>query len=307
VGDQGAGWLARHADRRFAAWVSFPGPHDPYDPPEEMAALYYDAPIPEPVGSREELKTKPRAQQSTERMARSSVQYQLDLLQAKPEHHRRWRAHYYANITLIDEGIGKIVAALEQAGVLDRTLIVFTSDHGDALGDHGLVYKSFFYECMARVPLIVRGPGVAAGQRCRSLVSTLDLVPLFYNTCGVKPPPGLQGLELAPLLADPSRTLRETVVSENLGAVMVRDARFKYAHYRDGDSELYDLGSDPHEVVNLAGHREYGPQVSKMRGLLVEHALECNAARARMVQRPPDPRRAALDSGFRQPKPVPAV
>jgi arylsulfatase A-like enzyme len=259
--------------------------------------MYYDAPIPEPVGSREELATKPRAQQSTERMARGNVQYQLDLLQAKPEHFRRWRAHYYANITLIDEEIGKILAALEQAGVLDRTMIVFTSDHGDALGDHGLVYKSFFYECMAHVPLIVRGPGVAAGARCHSLVSTLDLVPLFYRMCGVEAP-AIQALDLSPLLPDPSQTLRETVVSENQGAVMVRDQRFKYVHYRNGDGELYDLGSDPNELVNLVRHSEYALEVSRLRGLLVEHALECQAARARMVQRPADPRRAALDHGY---------
>jgi arylsulfatase A-like enzyme len=230
-------------------------------------------------------------------MARSNVQYQLDLMKATPEHYRRWRAHYYANITLIDEGIGKILAALEQAGVLDRTLIVFTSDHGDALGDHGLVYKSFFYECMAHVPLIVRGPGVAAGQRCASLVSTLDLVPLFYRTCDVEAPP-MQSFDISPLLADPRRTLRETVVSENQGMVMVRDQRFKYAHYRNGDGELYDLGSDPDELANLVHNREFIPEISRLRGLLVEHALDCAAARGRLVQRPPDPRRAALDTGY---------
>ncbi|HET6318455.1 MAG TPA: sulfatase-like hydrolase/transferase, partial [Chloroflexota bacterium] len=147
VGDRAAEWLAANAGAAggpFAAWVSFPGPHDPYDPPEELASMYYDAPIPEPVGGPEELATKPRAQQRRNRASRESVQYQIDPSSATPEQLRRWRAHYYANISLIDEGIGKILATLEQTGQLENTLIVFTSDHGDALGDHGLAYKSFY-------------------------------------------------------------------------------------------------------------------------------------------------------------------
>ncbi|MGH2355576.1 MAG: sulfatase family protein [Chloroflexota bacterium] len=300
VGDRAAEWLARHGGEPFAAWVSFAGPHDPYDPPEELAAMYYDAPIPAPIGSRAELATKPRAQQRTGRSSLENGQYRIDPTQATPEQHRRWRAHYYANISLIDEGIGKILAALEDAGTLDRTLIVFTSDHGDALGDHGLAYKSFFYESMAHVPLIVRGPGVAAGQRCRSLVSTLDLVPLFYQTCGVEAPPTLQGMDVSPLLADPSDTLRHTVFSESAGAVMVRDDRFKYVHYADGDAELYDLGSDPTEVTNLAGNAEYALEVARLRALLVEHALRNNSARARSVARPPEPQRVALEAAYRR-------
>ena len=183
VGDQAADWLRRHggAGRQpFAAWVSFPGPHDPYDPPEELAAMYYDAPIPEPIPE-PAAGAVPAAQRQGRRFARESLLYQLDFSDVTVEHYRRWRAHYYANITLIDEGIGKILAALEETGTLDDTLIVFTSDHGDALGDHGLIYKSFFYEPIAHIPLLARGPGVAAGARCRSLISTLDLVPLVLR------------------------------------------------------------------------------------------------------------------------------
>ena len=298
VGDQGADWLAQHAGRRFAAWVSFPGPHDPYDPPEEMASLYYDAPIPEPVGGGDELRTKPRVQRGRARNSLRNVMYQIDPSSATPELYRRWRAHYYANITLIDEGIGKMLAALEHAGALDRTLIVFTSDHGDALGDHGLAYKSFFYDCMARVPLIVRGPGVARGARCAALVSTLDLVPLFYHAGGVEPPATLQGIDLTPLLTDPAQSLRDCVVSENLNALMVRDERYKYVQYRDGDGELYDLESDPQELTNLIADRAHMGEVSRLRGLLVAHMLESFQVRARAGHRPPDPRRAALDAMY---------
>ena len=300
VGDQAADWLSRNASRPFAAWVSFPGPHDPYDPPEEMASMYYDAPIPEPVGSADELVHKPRAQQRRGSSSKSSVQYQIDPSEATPEQIRRWRAHYYANITLIDEGIGKILRALEDAGALERTLIIFTSDHGDALGDHGLAYKSFFYESMAHVPLIIRGPGVVQGRRCASLVSTLDLVPLFYKTCGVEPPPTLQGIDIKPALSDPSVTLRETVFSENIGATMVRDDRWKYVHYANGDAELYDLHHDPDEINNLAPVPDHQAEVSRLRALILEHFLANQRQHARSVERPSEPQRAMLNYQYEQ-------
>ena len=288
VGDQAADWVRRHggAGRQpFAAWVSFPGPHDPYDPPEELAAMYYDAPIPEPIPE-PAAGAVPAAQRQGRRFARESLLYQLDFSDVTVEHYRRWRAHYYANITLIDEGIGKILAALEETGTLDDTLIVFTSDHGDALGDHGLIYKSFFYEPIAHIPLLARGPGVAAGARCRSLISTLDLVPLFYATCGAPVPPTVQGVDPTPLLANPEGTLREYVCSELLGRVMVRDDRLKYVHYQDGSAELYDLQEDPTEENNLAADPGRAPQVARMRGLLVEHALGNDAGRAVAAQVP---------------------
>ena len=300
VGDQAADWLQRHGNVPFAAWVSFPGPHDPYDPPEDMADMYREAPIPAPIGSRAELSTKPRAQQNANHASLDNPMFQIDPTEATPAQIRRWRAHYYANISLIDEGIGKIIGALEQTGALDRTLIIFTSDHGDALGDHGLTYKSFFYESMAHVPLIARGPGVAAGQRCRALVSLLDLVPVLYQTCGVIPPASLEGQDLSPLLSNPSGRVRDVVFSEIQGRVMVRDERFKYVHYVNGESELYDLETDPTEERNLATDPAHASEINRLRGLLVEHTLRGYRFRSLPNIRPPEPERAQIEAEFRK-------
>ena len=136
IGDQAADWLAENGKEPFAAWVSFAGPHDPYDPPAEMADMYYDAPIPAPVGSRAELVNKPRAQQQAGKENVKNSMYRMNPAEATPAQHRLWRAHYYANISLIDEEVGKMLAALEANGTLDETLIIYTADHGDALGDH---------------------------------------------------------------------------------------------------------------------------------------------------------------------------
>jgi arylsulfatase len=298
IGDQAAAWIERNGPQRFAAWVSFAGPHDPYDPPEEMASLYEGAPVPEPIGSRAELETKPRAQRVAGQEALANSMFRIDPTRATREQVMRWRRHYFANISLIDEGVGKILAALEASGQLERTLIVFSSDHGDALGDHGLPYKSFFYDSMARVPLIARGPGVAAGGRCRSLVSLLDLVPTIYAAAGVPPPPTLEGRDLTPLLADPAGAVRDLVFSEIVGRAMVRDERFKYAHYVEGDAELYDLVADPTEERNLAADPAYAAEVARMRGRLVEHALRTFPQRAARVERPQEPARLRLEDAY---------
>jgi choline-sulfatase len=297
TGDRAAEWLQANGAKRFAAWVSFAGPHDPYDPPEEMADMYYNAPIPAPVGSRAELDSKPKVQQSAGNSSGNSM-FRLDMRHATPEQVRRWRAHYYANISLIDEGIGKMLAALEAHGTLDNTLIVFTSDHGDALGDHGIVFKGFFYESMARVPLIVRGPGVTAGARCGGLVSTIDLVPLFYQACGVEAPKGLQGENVGALLEDPAGTIRPRVFSEIKGRTMVRDQRYKYVYYETGEAELYDMAEDPDEIHNLAGHPKMIEVETRMRGHLLDHGFQNQRSLAAEVAVPQHPYRVALEEEY---------
>ena len=115
--------------------------------------------------------------------------------------------------------------------------------------------KGFFYDCMARVPFIVRGPGILPWARTNSLVSTMDLVPLFYQTCQLEPPLGLQGQIIRDLLDDPTAALRHQVFSEMMGRTMVREQRYKYAYYASGEAELYDLQENSNELVNLAGQK----------------------------------------------------
>ena len=300
IGDRAAAWLEKNGGEPFAAWVSFAGPHDPYDPPEEMADLYYDAPIPEPIGSLEELAHKPSAQRDRGKGSLRNSMYRIDLSRATPEHYRRWRAHYYANISLIDEGIAKMLDALEATGALDDTLILFTSDHGDALGDHGLPYKGFFYDPMVHVPLLMRGPGVPGGQRCPALVSTMDIVPLFYRSCGITPPGSLQSADISDLLDNPTATIREAAFSEISNRAMVHTLQHKYVHYADGSAELYDLEANPCETRNLAGNPQYGETENHLRGLLLQHWLRNHRFQARTVSVPQYRVRSKLEEAYRR-------
>ena len=149
---------ARTPATPFFAWVSFNSPHDPYDPPAELADLYHDAPIPSRSARSRICKPSPADQRKAFNGTLSNPLFQVDYSSLTPEQIRRIRAYYYAEITHVDRQVGKLLAALEEAGVLDETLIIFSSDHGDALGDHGLIFKNYFYESMVRVPLLARGP-----------------------------------------------------------------------------------------------------------------------------------------------------
>ena len=149
-------------DRPLFLWCGFAGPHDPFDVTEPYLRMYDDVDVPDPVGWEGELETKPPPQQAAmDGMEGKHSPAAVWWSRATPDRIRRMRKHYYANITLMDDWVGRIVAAVEAKGQLDNTLFVFTSDHGDCLGDHHQVYKfSSHYDPVARVPLVLAGPGV---------------------------------------------------------------------------------------------------------------------------------------------------
>lgn len=299
IGDRGAEWLRAHAHEPFFAWVSFNSPHDPYDPPEDLAGLYRDAPLPPAVGFPGELDTKPEAQRRARERAGANPVYLLDFNRLDHRLVRHLRAHYLATVTLIDRQVGKLLGALEDAGVLDETLVIFTSDHGDALSDHGLVYKSFFYECMVRVPLLVRGPGVPAGVQSDALVDLLDLVPAILRHLGIRFEGPVQGQDLTPLFTDPAAPHRDAVFSVVGDHAMVRTRQWKLARYGNGDGELYDLEADPGEVRNLYGLSQYREAQSELEARLLQHVLARTAASARFTATPPDPERVAVEARIR--------
>lgn len=279
IADRAAQWLENSTDDPFAVWVSFVGPHDPYDPPSEFSQLYSDAPIPEPISPPENPAAAPSyAAQKRSRTAIGNSMYRMDYTEATREQMMRWRRHYYGNITAIDEGIGRILSALEKKDLLDDTVIVFTSDHGDALGDHGMVFKGFFYESMVHVPLIVRD-GASVG-RSRSIVGTADVVAYFYDVLGLDPPDSVQGISLGSLLLDSGKELHDYVFSEMPTRRMVFDGRHKYIYNLNDEDELYDLVDDPDEMQNVVSNADMAPVITAMKERLLEHTSRSNLVHA---------------------------
>lgn len=257
-------WLDTYpGDEPFFLQVGFPGPHPPYDPVPRHLEAYRDRNVPLPVRSQADIDAQPDALKDLRRqhleVDHDSV---VHLENPTDEQSRRQRRHYLANITQIDEQIGLLLDALEQRGVLEDTVIVFTSDHGDCLGDHGHSQKWTMYEASVRVPAIVWGPGrVIAGRRIEALTSMMDLGPTVLELAGVTPPPWMEATSLLPALAGQEWLGRAQVFSEHARDLlltgtelmtMVRDERWKYVEFIDSDQgQLFDLIADPREEDSL--------------------------------------------------------
>ena len=234
-------------------------PHPPYDPPWEYYRRFDPDALPDPLFREMDLATRP---------AHAGVEFQTAARSPGEYRTRSLRAAYLAMIELADAQIGRVLEALGDSGQRDDTVVVFTSDHGDMQGDHGLVRKGCrFYEGLVRVPLIWRWPPhVQAGLRSDALVELTDIVPTLLDAAGLDPGRLVTGRSLLPLMTGGNRKHHRDFVraefhdSQGLGgagrrisvATMYRDERWKLVVYHShGVGELYDLDGDPDEFLNL--------------------------------------------------------
>ncbi len=186
---------------------------------------------------------------------------------------------YYASVTFMDEQLGRVLAALSQLGLEDNTIVVFWSDHGYHLGEHGQWLKMTLFEEAARVPLVVAGPGVKAkGKACSRTVELLDLYPTLSDLCNLAQPSATEGKSLKPLLQNPNSrwdrpAYTQLVRQDKSGKIKgysVRTEQWRYTEWEKGKMgvELYDHKHDPREWTNLANSPRYAKTVQKMKRLL---------------------------------------
>ena len=243
-------WIQNYdGDKPFYLQILFPGPHDPFDSPQEYRDMY--KPEEMPIGIMEWPK-KPTPPYVTSVLKRSGLKGMT------PEQKQVLRTYYYAKITLIDEYIGKIMNALEEKDLLDNTWIIYNSDHGEMLGDHMMSYKKVFYEGAIRIPLIIRPPGGVNGWKCQGLTDHLDIAVSLIDIAGAKPLTGSDGRSLIPQILNgldspEAQKGKEAIFSEVSGFSMVRNDRYKLAIHADSRKpiEMYDLKNDPDELTNL--------------------------------------------------------
>jgi arylsulfatase len=241
----------------FFMWLSYIKPHSPCDPPPPYNTLYKPEDLPPPVKSEEELAG----------YCREKAWYKSHWDCLSEEDIARFRARYLGNVTLLDEQIGRVMDELDALGIADNTLIVFSSDHGEHMGDHHFMQKSFFYDCSAKVPLIAAGPGVAEGKTVTQSVSQIDLLPTFLEYCDLTMPlirdaAGLpiseesdfgDALSLVPALTEGGMLPDDRIILCESGVhglhVMARRGNQKYNYYYDSRRvEWFDLDEDPDEL-----------------------------------------------------------
>lgn len=281
IADRTMEFVDRHRGEPFFAWCSFVDPHHPFNAPRPYRGLYDASALAEPVWGEGELGR--RSRHHRERSRGQSGEWR--------DHWREYRAQYYGMISLIDEQVGRIVRHLEESGLVENTLVVFTSDHGEMLGDHGLSRKGLFhYEPLIRVPLLFYRPGrLPAGLRQSGIVQNVDLPATILETGGISPPRQHQGISLVPWYrGEREDSARSRALVTNGGEGPHYDpwpelrtlvaGRWKLQHYAgENHLEIDDLEDDPHELEPL----DAGQHPALSRELLGELVSATGAAGVR--------------------------
>ena len=288
VGDTASWWLrTRPRPGKLFMQIGFLGPHPPYDPVPGYAQRYLDNPdLPVPDAHPADLEHLP-AFLKAKREHDSRVDHDAVLwsLHPRAEQLRRLRAYYLANVTMIDEAIGKLLNVLQAQGYLDESLIIFTSDHGDNLGDHGLSQKWSMYDAVTRVPAIFWAPGeVLSQQREEGLCQLFDIGATVLDWAGAPHPPASQARSLLPALRGQPWAARSEVYAEQAGDValtgaslfsMVRDTRYKLVHILGStDGQLFDLQRDPQEMDNLWSDAAHQGDRARLLQLLLDWRMQ---------------------------------
>ncbi len=181
----------------------------------------------------------------------------------------QWRnlvRSYLACTSFVDAQVGRILTALEEAGLAENTIVVVWGDHGWHLGEKSVTGKNTLWDDGTRVPLIFAGPGTGNGGRCTQPAELLDIYPTLSELCGLTPREDLEGISLVPQLRDASTPReRPAITSHNQGNHGIRSERWRYIRYADGSEELYDHTADPHEWTNLANRPEHASVIAQHR------------------------------------------
>lgn len=247
-------------------WCSLIDPHPPLAIHEPYYSMYDQSPIPQPaIGTWEDAADCP-VEQFNHRTAYNAKPMGWDEL-------RKARGVYYGMITNLDHQLGRLFGCLQVQGLWDDLWVVYTSDHGEHLGDHYDIAKSSFCNSAARVPLLIRPPrnrqAARGGTTSDALVELADLLPMFCELAGAATPADVDGRSLLGLVEGDDRPVRDTLFGAIDGQHMVHDGRFKYIYFvTDGREQLFDHGADPDDLHDLS--RAEPQRVAAMRARLVE-------------------------------------
>ena len=262
-------------ERPFFLAVGFWKPHTPFNAPKKYWDLYQRSTIPLP-----DHVEPPRG---VPEIALTSARYRGG---ANSDWLRETHHGHLAAISYLDQQVGRVLRTLDELAIRKNTIVVFFSDHGLHLGEHGLTRKTTAFELDARVPLIIDAPNSADDQRVPALVELVDLYPTLTDLCGLSNPDGMAGCSLVPLLQDPSSSVKSVALTQTprpnyprgknpqVMGYSMRTDEVRYTEWRHVETdqirarELYDHSVDPFETVNLAEHESEQTRVNRLSGQL---------------------------------------
>lgn len=242
--------IHEYRDRNFFLGVGFVRPHVPF-----VAPRHYFRPFPF-----EQVELPLKLEGDWDDIPRMGINYKTSRnMKMNLEQQKKAVSGYFASVAYMDAQVGKLTSALREAGLEDRTIVIFTSDHGYHLGEHDFWAKVSLHEESVRVPLIVCVPGKSPAV-CASFTELLDLYPTVSSLCGLPIPANVQGKNVAPMLDDPQHVVRDAAFSVNSKGFLLRDDSYAFIQYKEdgsGDYELFDMQSDPEQFHNLAHEAEF--------------------------------------------------
>ena len=256
--------IDKHKGEPFFLAVGFVRPHVPFVAP----AKYY-----EPFLPYSKMKLPPKIEGNWDDIPKAGINYKTSV-NMKMDIRRQKKAvgGYYASVAFMDAQVGKVLAALKKSGVADRTIVIFTSDHGYHLGEHDFWTKVSLRDESAQVPLIISVPGQKPAV-CKSFVELLDLYPTLASLCSLPAQPRLQGKDISPMLQDPKHKVRTTAfsVAPSRKGFLLRDKNWAYIQYGEDAKrgiELFDMKADPNQYTNLANAEAHQKTVAQFKARL---------------------------------------
>ena len=260
--DEAIAFLRERSTQPFFCYIPFDGPHDPHIVPDDFPVKYDPAKIPLPPNF--------QPQHAWDNGHMQNRDETLLPWPRTPEAIRTMLAEYYRYITYLDAQIGRVLDVLDASPHAKNTYVVFAADSGVARGSHGLIGKQNLYEHSMRVPLIMAGPGIVANRTTEAMCYLFDVLPTLGALCDVPGPATSEGLDLTPILRDPAKSARTTLMFGFRHVQRgLRDDRWKLIRYPEIDrTQLFDLREDPNEITNLAGRPEHAARVAAMTATL---------------------------------------
>jgi arylsulfatase A-like enzyme len=280
----------------FFLFVSFPDPHHPFSPPAGYAQMYRPEDIVLPPDFNQDHSHSPEHIRELAAHRGEPGQDSTLTWAVTEDQYRHAAAAQYGLITLLDYHIGRILAAVQDQGLEEDTIVVFTSDHGDLLGDHGLMLKHFtHYRALTNVPLVVKVPGMAPASS-DALVSTVDVAPTLLELSGTRPFRGIQGKSLVPLMQGKTATVRDAVLIEEdqpfglpglpgpvrMRSILTPQARLT-RYFGTGIVELFDHTTDPDEMRNVADDPAYDGLLRELTERMLEEIMAMTVMGTRLT------------------------
>ncbi|MCR8632259.1 sulfatase-like hydrolase/transferase [Paenibacillus radicis (ex Xue et al. 2023)] len=263
TGDETIAFLKNRDERRpFFAHMSFQRPHEPYTVPFDSGLLYDPDAIELPDSVSDLFASKFAGKPEIMRQL-ADTWGGIPYIPENEADLRRQLAFYYSLITRIDEQIGRVIDYLKQTGAYDNTIIIFTSDHGDFAGDHGIINKNIgIYESIHRIPFLLKYPGGPAGRKMAGIMESVDLFPTLCELCEVAAPAQIEGRSLMPVIEQglpgkPFTACEWSFPKYSSTVNAIRTDRYRLVYYGQGEGELYDHASDPDELHNRFADSDY--------------------------------------------------